>query len=91
MQLGGIYAEYFNNVFMDGIPEVSRVDKTIDFNWGNGLITPDGADFVSVRWYSKVKPPFTEEYTFIVDADDGVRVYFDGVLKIDRWDKCCAQ
>lgn len=48
MQLGGIYAEYFNNVFMDGIPEVSRVDKTIDFNWGNGLITPDGADFVSV-------------------------------------------
>jgi hypothetical protein len=22
MQLGGVYAEYFNNVFMDGVPEI---------------------------------------------------------------------
>lgn len=91
MNNGGLYAEYFNNVFMDGVPEVKRVDPTINFDWKHNLITPEGADFVSIRWYTKLKAPFTEEYTFIIEADDGIRMVFDGKTVIDRWDTCCSQ
>lgn len=87
---GGWYAEYFNNAFLDGIPAISRIDTEINFDWGTGLITNDVADFVSIRWWGKVLATATEEYTFIIHADDGVRFYLNGVLLIDRWDECCS-
>jgi hypothetical protein len=34
-------------------------------------------------------PEYTEEYTFIISADDGVRILIDGVTVVDRWDECC--
>lgn len=71
------------------MPAISRIDNEINFDWGLGLVTLDVADFVSARWFGKVLAPATEEFTFIIHADDGVRFYFDGVLVIDRWDKCC--
>ena len=57
MKNGGFYAEYFNNVFMDGAPALTRVDPSIDFDWGTDLITDEAADHVSVRWYGKVVSP----------------------------------
>ena len=36
---GGLYAEYFNNAFLDGVPALSRIDSSMDFDWGQGLIT----------------------------------------------------
>lgn len=75
---------------MDGIPAISRIDTEINFDWGTGLITNDVADFVSIRWWGKVLATATEEYTFIIHADDGVRFYLNGVLLIDRWDECCS-
>ena len=66
-----------------------RIDSEINFNWGTGLITNDAADFVSIRWFGNILAPTTEEFTFILHADDGVRLYLDGVLVIDRWDECC--
>lgn len=87
---GGLYGEYFNNAFLDGIPAIKRIDPNVDFDWGTDLITNEAADFVSVRWYGKIRAPTTEEYTFILHADDGIRLYIDGVLVIDRWDSCCA-
>ena len=86
---GGFYAEYFNNAFMDGTPAITRIDNEINFDWGLGLVTNDVADFVSIRWVGKILAPATEEFTFIIHGDDGIRFYVDGVLKIDRWDLCC--
>ncbi len=43
------------------------------------------ADTFSVRWTGKIKPQFTETYTFTTTADDGVRLYVDGRLIIDNW------
>lgn len=54
-----------------------------------GLITDEVADFVSIRWSGKVYAPSTEEYTFILKADDGVRFYWQGTLVLDRWETCC--
>lgn len=86
---GGFYGEYFNNAFLDGVPTLKRVDNYLDFDWGYGLITSEAADFVSVQWFGKIRAPATEEFTFVASADDGVRVYIDGVLLIDKWDICC--
>lgn len=30
MQAGGAYAEYFDNIFMDGTPALKRIEPTID-------------------------------------------------------------
>ena len=89
IQVGGAYVEYFENLYMDGTPAKSGIDPRIDHDWGTGLITSSATDFVSARWYTKVKAPITEDISFTVEADDGVRLYFNGELKIDRWDECC--
>jgi hypothetical protein len=89
MYQGGLWAEYFNNAFLDGVPAISRLDNKVDFDWGLGLITNEVADFVSVRWSGKILAPETESFTFILHADDGVRMYINEELVIDRWDKCC--
>jgi len=88
MQTGGAYAEYFENVFMDGTPVIKTIEPRIDHNWGTGLITAAATDFVSIRWYTQVKAPVTEDFFFTIEADDGVRLYFNGELKIDRWNNC---
>ena len=88
-RVGGFYGEYFNNAFLDGAPAKARVDAYLDFDWGTGLITDEAADFVSAQWFGKILPEYTEEYTFIISADDGVRMFIDGVRVVDRWDDCC--
>mmetsp|Transcript_39217 Transcript_39217/g.44954 ORF Transcript_39217/g.44954 Transcript_39217/m.44954 type:complete len:116 (-) Transcript_39217:14735-15082(-) len=88
LQAGGAYVEYFDNVFMDGTPAASGIDPTIDHDWKTGLITPAASDFVSARWSARVKAPITEDFFFTLVADDGVRLYFGGELKVDRWDEC---
>ena len=87
-QTSGAYAEYFENVFMDGTPAVAAIEPIINHDWGTWLITPSASDFVSARWYTRVKAPLTEDFFFTIEADDGVRVYFNQILKIDRWDTC---
>lgn len=86
---GGLYAQYFNNAFLDGAPVNEGIDISVDFDWGTDLVTDLAADFVSARWVGKVRAPLTEQFTFILHADDGVRMYLEGVLVIDRWEDCC--
>ncbi|MCX5671736.1 MAG: PA14 domain-containing protein, partial [Planctomycetota bacterium] len=65
---------------------LTRVDPTIDFNWGNG--SPDpllAADLFSVRWTGLVKAVYTETYTFQTNSDDGVRLWVNNQLVIDNW------
>ena len=87
-QIGGAYVEYFENAFLDGTPALQKIEPTINHEWGTGLITTAASDFVSAIWYARVKAPLTEDFFFTVEADDGVRLYFNKVLKIDRWDTC---
>ena len=87
--MGGFYGEYFNNAFLDGVPAKTQIDRGLDFNWGTDLITAEAADFVSVQWFGKIRAPFDELFTFILSADDGVKMYVQGDLVVDRWDSCC--
>jgi len=67
---GGLYAEYFENVWFFYTPVVARIDAQIDFDWGLGEITPTAADYVSVRWTGRLLARFSEQHTFYADADD---------------------
>src|SRR5687768_15977296 len=44
-----------------------------------------GADQFSVRWSGMVSPRYTQAYTFYTTTDDGVRLWVDGQLLIDKW------
>ncbi|MCX6811988.1 MAG: PA14 domain-containing protein [Candidatus Berkelbacteria bacterium] len=61
-------------------------ESTIDHDWGSG--GPAGlTDYFSVRWES-ISPDIWFEsgnYQFKVRVDDGVRLYLDGQLIIDKW------
>ncbi|WP_052087813.1 glycosyl hydrolase [Paenibacillus wynnii] len=80
--------DYFNNIELAGKPALSRKDNKIDFNWRGG--SPGSAienDSFSVRWKGKIKPQFSEKYTFYASSDDGVRVWVGNKLLIDSWNK----
>jgi beta-glucosidase len=95
---GGLWGEYFNNAFLHGDPASSRVDNRLAFDWSDDLVTKQASDFTSIHWYGKLKIPDTldmstasEDFTFIINGDDGFRFYFEEELVIDRWDYCCDE
>ena len=83
----GLAGEYYNNFTVSGAPNVSRLDPQVDFAWGDDSPAPDiiSNDF-SARWTGQVQARSSEEYTFSVIADDGIRLWIDGQLLIDDWD-----
>lgn len=75
-----------------------RTDPTVDFTWSAAMnswpYTPEqgpglpgvGTDNFTVRWTGKLTPSVTSNsYKISTVSDDGVRVWLDGVLIIDRW------
>src|SRR6185436_7624809 len=63
-----------------------RVDSVVSFNWGSGAPDPTlGAESFSVRWTGQVQPRFNEAYMFHTLTDDGVRLWVNNQLIIDRW------
>jgi hypothetical protein len=77
--------EYFANRDLIGSPVLVRNDSEIRFNWGTGAPAFGlPADNFSARWTRTL--PFNEgTYIFNAAVDDGIRVYVDNVLIIDRW------
>src|SRR5581483_12119132 len=87
----GLKGEYFNgrNNFFNGFagaPSLVRVDPTVDFDFGTGSPAPGviGVDDFAVRWTGRIKPRFSETYTFFTITDDGVRLYVNDQLIINN-------
>ncbi|MCX7748077.1 MAG: PA14 domain-containing protein [Clostridia bacterium] len=81
----GLLGLYYDNADFTNL-KIRRVDKVANFNWGNG--SPDasmGADYFSVRWSGQVEPKFSKIYTFYTKTDDGVRLWVNNKLLIDKW------
>ena len=80
----GVYNKIYGNTNFASAPVRVGVDTAVTFNnngvWGEG--TPDpvliNPETFSVRWTGQVQPQFTEEYTFIVQADDGCVLRING-------------
>ena len=85
--VGGLSAEYFNNRWLYGEPQVTRVDPVVDFAWTeDDIITPTGKDYISGRWTGFVQPTFDEVFTFYVTANDGARLFVNGELLFDSFE-----
>ncbi len=84
----GLKADYFDNIKLSGQPKVERVDKQIKFGWT--LFSPHedlAYDWFSVRWTGKLKAPKTGKFNIGIEGNDGYRMYLDGKLIIDNWQK----
>lgn len=67
---------------------LARIDGTINFNWWNGSPSPSvPSDHFAVRWMGYVQPRYSqaETYSFFMRTDDGVRLWVDGQLVVNRW------
>ena len=83
---GQFRTEFFNNKTLDGVPAFSRCDASVDWDWGTGSPGPAvGADNFSALLVGQFDLATSGTYTFRVTADDGVRLFVDGALVIDRW------
>jgi glucose/arabinose dehydrogenase len=82
----GLTGAYFGNRSLGGTP-LTRVDATVDFAWGSAAPVPERlpANNFSVRWTGQVEPQFSGPTTFYALADDGVRLWVDNVLLVNRW------
>ncbi len=71
----------------EGELKLFRIDRKIAFDWklGSPAEGIEGDDF-SVVWSGYLRPPVSGEYTFRVYSDDGVRLYVNSVMLIDRWE-----
>ncbi|MCX6858254.1 MAG: DUF1800 family protein [Verrucomicrobia bacterium] len=83
----GVYNLVYANTTFSGAPgrvgTSNAVTEQNDGVFGSG--TPDVAlinpDTFSVRWSGQVQPQFTEEYTFIVQADEGCTLRLNGQVQ----------
>ncbi len=77
--------EYWANPNLSGPPALVRNDVELSFVWGNSGPAPSlPADNFSARW-SQTLFFDAGEYRFLVEVDDGARLYVDDVLVIDEW------
>jgi len=78
----GLY--YDNNDLINR--KLTLIDHDVNFTWGAS--SPDPAvepDTFSARWLGLVQPRYSETYTFYTNTNDGVRLWVDGNMIIDKW------
>jgi beta-glucosidase len=83
----GLQAQYFNSNDLSGSPEVTRVDREVNFDWtlaGAVPVSKNQATF-SARWTGRVRPQYTGDHLFKVRADGGIRLYVNSQLLIDTF------
>ena len=70
---------------------LERVDPLVDFDWvRNGPGRPISEDDFTARWTGFLQPLRSDTYTLEAEADDGVRIWIDDDLVVDRWDSARA-
>lgn len=83
----GVYNKTYLNTSFTGTPGRIGVDAAVTTSnnglWGVG--TPDvdliHPDTFAIRWSGQVQPQFTEDYTFVVHADDGATLKINGQVQ----------
>lgn len=80
----GLRGKYYSGTNFNSF-KFSRIDATIDFDWGTGSPIAGISDNFTIRWEGYVLPQFSETYTFYGDMDNGVRIWVNDVLVADDW------
>jgi PA14 domain len=82
---GQYKAQYYESISLTDLGKTRCEAAPLDHDYGSGLISPLSlADNVSARWTGTFAFD-AADYRFDARADDGVRVYVDGVPLIDEW------
>ena len=82
---GEFLAQYYANRTLAGAAATTRCETAINYSWGVGAPGPGlPADDFSVRWTGRFDFP-AGETTFTVTSDDGIRLWVDGQILLDRW------
>ena len=69
-----------------GVSPVLTVNvPNIDFQWGGGSVLGGPSEDVIVRFTGSIITNTTQDISFLATADDGTRLYIDGVLIADDW------
>jgi len=77
----GLVAEYFANLTVTGVPQLRRVESTVNINH-NGTTAPGAgltATSFSARYTGVIVIPTNGSYRFHVTSDDGVRLWIGNV------------
>lgn len=83
-QPGGLKGEYFSDTELKSLA-TSRTDREVNFTWWRAPVEGLGRTGYSIRWTGQVRSERAGLYKFSVDCDDGVRLWIDGKLVIDKW------
>jgi len=85
----GLKGNYFSNSDLKGNPAFEKQDEQLNFKWT--LYSPDPEklqpDNYSVRWTGKLEAPNSGKYQLGLSGNDGFRLYLNGKLLIDNWEK----
>ena len=89
--IGQWTAQYFTNPTLFGTPALVRSEASPTNNWGAGSPGPGiPADNFSARWTANFNLA-AGSYRVTARADDGVRVFVNGVLLINQWTLASGQ
>ena len=81
-----INAGYSPNLFLPANLRLTRNDATVDYIWNSVSPGPGvNATYFVVRWLGQVQPQYSETYYFVAKTNDGVKLWVNGQLIIDRW------
>jgi len=77
----GFKAEYYQNMRREGAPGLTRIEKKVDYQWGEGQEVANGivTRRMSARWTTTFTPKKSGELCFELRADDAAELYIDGV------------
>lgn len=86
----GLMGEYFDNTELKGEPVVKAPSAVVDCKWGNAMFgLPSDPKMptnnLSARFTGKLVAQDTGKIRLGVKSDDGVRLWLDGKLLVDRW------
>ncbi|MDR1408531.1 MAG: glycoside hydrolase family 3 C-terminal domain-containing protein [Tannerella sp.] len=76
----GFKADYYNNTGREGEPVLSRVEKQLNYRWGDGQDIAEGviARQMSATWSTVFTPKESGQVCFELAADDWAELYIDG-------------
>jgi hypothetical protein len=82
----GLLAQFWNTEDFTG-PRAAYLNvPMVNFDWGSGSPTAGvNVDNFSGRFSGQIQPKYTGEWTFTTDADDGMRLWINNQLLVDRW------
>ncbi len=80
----GVKARYFEGVWWGGEPVETRVEDSIDHDWGAGEVVAGLSDGVSARWTANFEVPVSGTYILTTMSNDSAWLWLNGLVLNDN-------